>query len=347
MDFIMNGSANGSVAGRLLESGFDVNALKPCQDPATGKCYINVGGKDHEISVNDATLRKEEWLTLDKAVREAARPRMKAINDLRTRGLVYSLNGMATTVLQGQRMSDVSGAQIAMDTEIRTEADRPLFDTYNLPLPIIFRDFYFGARELAVSRNGGQPLDTLMVAQAGRGIAEVAEKLLLGTYGTYTFGGGTIYGYTNHPDRITDTNLHDWAASGITGAEVLEDVKRLKQASLGDYHYGPWTMYVSSNFAPALDDDFKAASNITTRQRLLQVDGIESISTLEYLPDNTVLLVEMQSETVRLINGLDLQTVQWSSNGGSRLDFKAMTILVPQLRSDINGRMGLVHATHA
>jgi hypothetical protein len=55
----------------------------------------------------------------------------------------------------------------------------------------------------------------------------------------------------------------------------------------------------------------------------------------------------MTSDVARAINGMDITTVQWETQGGMRVNFKVMAIQVPQIRSDFNGRTGIVHATTA
>jgi len=53
----------------------------------------------------------------------------------------------------------------------------------------------------------------------------------------------------------------------------------------------------------------------------------------------------MTTDVVRLVDGMDITTVQWSTDGGMLLHFKTMAIIVPQLRSDINDRTGIVYCS--
>lgn len=61
----------------------------------------------------------------------------------------------------------------------------------------------------------------------------------------------------------------------------------------------------------------------------------------------TFIVVNMQPETARAVNGMDITTVQWESKGGMQLNFKVMAIQVPQLRADFYGNCGICHATTA
>jgi len=53
-------------------------------------------------------------------------------------------------------------------------------------------------------------------------------------------------------------------------------------------------------------------------------------------------LVQMTSDTVRLVDGMPIQNVEWSSQGGMVHNYKVMTIRVPEIRSDDNGQCGIV-----
>lgn len=348
LDFILNGVGHGRVAEKLLACNFDPNCLRPYIGK-DGRAYITVNQKGVlkavPISNADATLRKDDWKILDEAIVKAAKPRLRAVADLRSRGLQFTIpNGMGKTVLETERMGDINDASISMDGIRQNANDRPEFDLINLPLPIIHKDFQYSARQIQASRTGGSPLDTSTAELASRKVAEMAEKLLLGVASSYAYGGGTIYGYTNMLGRLTKT-LTSPASSGWTGATLLGEVLDMRQLSQDAYHYGPYMLYTAPAWDKYLDDDFKANSDITLRERIAKIDGIEGITTLDYLTGYAAILVQMTSDVVREVVGMDITTVQWETMGGLQLNFKVMAILVPQLRADINGNTGIVHGS--
>jgi len=353
MDFILNGQANGSVASALMQVGMDVNALRPYIGN-DGRSYItmNQGGKPQAVPVmnSTATLRKDDWILLDKAVVKAAQPRLKLVADLRAAGLTYNIpNGMAKTVLETETQSDISDATVSMDGLRESTADRPVFELSNLPLPIIHKDFDFSARQVMVSRNGGSPLDTTSAELAGRKVAEVTEKLALGTYGTYAFGGGNIYGLTNFGSRLTKTMTAP-TAGGWTPATTVADVLAMRLQAQQAYHYGPYMLYTSSPWDAYLDADYSTSKGDNTlRDRLRKIEGIQDVRTLDYLSTSAyiMILVQMTSDVIREVIGMDITTVQWETKGGMQLNFKVMAILVPHLRADQNGHTGIVHGTTA
>jgi uncharacterized linocin/CFP29 family protein len=349
MDFIHNGMANGSIASRLLANSMDTNVLRPYLDAQGRPCITqNVGGKPKAVVVHNAnaTLKKDEWIELDRTVLQAARERLRVIQDLRGAGLNYNVtNGLSKTVLEYQRVGNITPATISMDGLRKAEGDRLHYDLAALPLPIIHKDFGFSMREIAVSRSGGNPVDTSVAAEAAREVAIEAEKLLLGVSANnaYTYGGGTIYGLTNFPQRATVT-LTSPTLTAWTPQTLLNEFLEMRQASTDNNYHGPWKVYVAPAWDQYLDEDWSSAKgDITVRERLLKVNGIQSINTADYLEDFDIIMVQMTSNVVRLVNGMDIQTVQWETQGGMEVNFKVMAILVPQVRADINGKTGLVH----
>jgi uncharacterized linocin/CFP29 family protein len=320
MDSLFNGVAHGDVARRLIANGMNVNALR-----------------------TNATLKYDEWKEIDKRVAQAARTRLVGVQDLIARGLEYRLgNGLASTVLQSQNASDITAAELSIAGDKAGLKDRPNFETTYLPLPICHKDWQLSIRVLEASRRNGDGLDLTMAELAGRKVAEKIEDLLFNGTGSYTFGGGTIYGYTNEPSANTVSIGTHWNDSGATGATILAAVLDMKQASISDGHYGPWVLYVPTAYDAVLDDDFKANSDLTIRMRIKEIAGIEDVKCADALTADHVVLVEMQPETARMVTGLNLQTVEWDSQGGMLFDFKVMAIMVPQVRADQDGKSGIV-----
>jgi len=53
----------------------------------------------------------------------------------------------------------------------------------------------------------------------------------------------------------------------------------------------------------------------------------------------------MTEDVVEAVDGMKFAMVQWDTKGGMQKNFRVMGIQVPRLKSDINGRMGVMHAT--
>jgi uncharacterized linocin/CFP29 family protein len=349
MDFIHNGQASGSVATRLLDNNFDVRVLRPYV-ANDGRHYItqNVSGKPTPVLQRNAnaTLRIDQWKIIDDAVLRAARPRLQVTQILRSAGLVRSVpNAFGKTVVESQRMGDITGATISMDPARKSEGDRPEFDIVNVPLPVVHKDFSFTARQLAVSRNDGGALDTTMVELASRKVAEEVEKLILGSVSSYSYGGGTVYGLTNYPGRLTKV-LTSPTATGWTPTTLITELLAMRQQATDVNMFGPFALFLSPFWDVYLDADYNATmGNITLRQRVQAIGNISNIMTLDYLTNKQAILVQLTPDVIQLLDGMGITTVQWETNGGMEVNFKVMAIQVPHVRSDIEGQAGIIHGT--
>jgi len=349
-----NIEVQGGLINLLQNNKSDPGNLRPWKNEKDGKSYVtnHKGGAlndpnnyvTNRINTN-ATLRRDEWKQLDDVLLQVARARLGGTQDLIDKGLTFNIgNAMGTTVLETHTVSDAMEAELTMDGLPRTQGDRPEFGTEYLPLPILHVDYEINQRVLAASRSLGQSLDTTSAEMATRRILEYQEDQLF-TDMTYPFGGGTIYSYVNHPHRNTVALDVNWDAAAITAALILADVQNMKQTSMDNLHYGPWMLYIPSAYETALDADYATGSNNgqTIRERIMKIGGIQGIKVIDRMPANEVLLVQMTSNVVRLVQGMGIQNIQWKEEGNFVTKFKVITIQVPQIRSDYNEKSGIVH----
>lgn len=322
VDTIFNGKGSGSVASKLLNNGMSTDVLR-----------------------NNDTLGYDDWKKIDEKVIMIAQRRMVGVNDLVSRGLAYDMGGagLGKTVLGYQDASDINDAQISMDAVNRGQKDRQEFDMKYLPLPIVHCDFSFSVREINMAREGRIPLDTTMAEAATRKVSEKVEQILFQGNNAFTFGGGTIRGYLDHPNRNTVSLTVDWDNSAKTGKEILDDTLALQQASINDRNYGPWGLYIPTAYQRVLGEDYATNYQQSIKDRLMQIEGLEFIRVADFMTANNVVLVNLSSESVRMVIGLPIRTVQWDSEGGFQTNFKILTIMVPQIRADQALRSGIQH----
>jgi len=353
VDFIgKEGQAQGDLAAQAMLNGrLEPGRMRPYIGK-NGRAYITLykGGNPKELSsyqaipVDNATLQRDEWKQLDDAVLKISEERLGGIQDLIDNGLTFDLgNAMGTTVLEWHDISDAMEASLTMDGVTRGKGDRPNYSTHYLPIPIIHVDYEINARVLEASRKLGNPLDTTSAERAARKVNEKLEEMLF-TDISYSFGGGAIKSYLNFADRNQVSLTENWDASGKTAAEILADVLNLKQASIDAYHYGPWMLYIPTAYETTLDGDYDATTPGTTiRERILKIAGIKGIKIIDKLTANNVLLVQMTTDVVRLVRGLGIQNIEWQTEGKFITKYKVLTIQVPQIRSDQDGKCGIVH----
>ncbi len=332
---------------------------------------------------NAATsLRKQDWIQIDKEVLEAYRLERVAWPDLESIGTYGGFNGMAKTILETEYASDPGEAMVDMNGLTEGRSDRPQFQVEGLPLTITHVDFWYDLRTLTASRQSGMGLDTRSANSGGARIGETLEKTLLGVDTGPTYGGtrtfplysrnSSVYGYMNFSPRLTKTNLYKPTGNGRAGTgwvhlDTVKDVLAMIDTLRINKFNGPFYLYHSNDWNQYLDADYVlTGGNVATqtlRERLEKIPAIGpgnvknvpflAASATTYANDAakitsanpfTMILVARTQKTARAVNGMDVTTVQWEEKGGMKLCFKIMCIKVPQLFADINGFCGILHA---
>lgn len=336
----------------------------PTYEKMTCRYAREIGGYDAPTlwTTNATTLRKDEWIMFDNVVVMAARKRLRAWADLAAAN-TYRLDGMSSEILEHETANDPGEALVDMDGMAEGRQDRHLFQLEGLPLPITHSSFWFSERKLSISRKTGRPLNTLMAEACGRRIAETIEKTTIGvttglTYGTSSNYGATptVRGFINAPDVNTKTIT---TPLGTNAATTVEEVLEMRSTLYDDGMFGPYVVYNSTDWDSYLDADYytlktsgATSPTQTLRERLQRIEDIQSVRRLDYLTPTAMsgtyglVMVSLSNPNVaRAVIGMPLRIVQWPSMGGMRLNFKVMTIMVPQVRSDYNGNSGINYGT--
>jgi uncharacterized linocin/CFP29 family protein len=296
----------------------------------------------------NGTLLKDEWKLLDDAVAKAMRSRLIGVNDLINAGLTLRIpNGLGVMTLESERAGTMGDATMSMSASAKATKDRITFDLVGLPLPVTMCGWGYELRVLMASQRKGVGLDTTNGEESGRAIAEKIEDVYFNGSGDFSFAGNTIYGLCDFPDRNEFDLSGDWSAPGTveTGEPIIQDIL----AGVYELHeakfFGPYMLYVPTNYYVRLSDDYKAASDKSILSRILEMPFISGVKPADKLIANNVVLVQMTSDVVRLVIGQDVITVDWEEEGGYDLNYKTLTITVPQIRSDKNGNCGVAHGT--
>ena len=359
LDYILGGSGYGDV-GRILEKAdFDMGALRPFVTESRKDSWVTItnnGKQETVLAPNEikATLLKDEWIQLDEEVIRVSRERLGLVRALREKGLVHNLpNGMGHSALRSQNISDITDAQLSMDGLQRGDDDRPVFDFETVPLPIAHKYFEFSLREIETSRNGAAPIDTTMIADSTRKVLEIIDQLAIGNLDNtpYTFGGHSVYGINNFPQRNVKMDVLAPDDESWTPDRTLKDILSMKTELGKMNHYGPYSIFVSPNWDEYLDQDYvtpaQGGSGRTLRQRILDTRAFDSIVTLDQLGTDSfqIFLIEMSSFVIREIIGMEVMPIQWPTHGGLQQNFEVMAIQIPQLRADHSGNTGISHGT--
>ena len=367
--------SNGQFGESLQTVHFDTGMMRPfiAED---GKRYVNVrtgriitnakGEETAEVeaipterfvsnglmspTMNASALPRLAWERIDRAVLKATRDPLRAWADLAAANTYGGFDGMSVFGLSRDRMTDPGKATISMDGISDAAGDAPNFTTDILALPITHAGWYLSARQLAVSRNSGVPLDTTLAESCGRRVAEAVEKMTIGMTDLSTFVIGStndfdhrgIYGYATHPHVISKTDLT--TPTGANTDDTVTDVIEMIVLAHAQGFYGPYMLYYTRDYFLQMESDYvnlntsgAVAPTETCAQRIKKIDGITDARMLPLWTDSSytyrMLLVQMTSDVCRAVVGMSPTTVQYEEKGGQQIQFRVMCIQVPDIRA--------------
>ncbi|MCK5018785.1 MAG: encapsulin [Candidatus Peribacteraceae bacterium] len=295
------------------------------------------------------TLPQEAWEDIDRTVVRTAKENLVGIADLNANpstSMFY--DGMTASVYTRKRISEIGAAVNHVTPD--TQSDSAILQMSDLSVPMIvtYKDFSINTKHQTMASNYGMPLGFSLVEEATRSVARKLEDNLFN--GEETANGATLYGYTKFPDRQTHTLGTSWETAAPY--LILEDVNTMMSFSMQQNHFGPWMLYIPWEYQVRLNQDYLVETSGnpavgSIRQRLMQLPGLIDIKVSNYVANDNVILVEMTSDTVTLINGMPMRALAWEPPGVPNWDhkFKVMAISVPLLISDYLGNCGIVHGS--
>ena len=296
-------------------------------------------------AINSILLRRE-WEALDAAVIRAYRIRTNAVADLRAAGLT-STTTLAEMLSTWRVASERTRPDVTMDGRTRVQQDRTERRTYSVPIPIISTAYQFSMRELLAARAVGGDLEMIEAEEAAQALAEEQERILFDGNSDVVVQGEKIYGYTNHGDRKTDTASN--FGGGDFGTEhngykttlgVLEDMASWR-------YYGPFMVYIHPTQYNELLTIHTDGTGDKELDRILRLPQIIDVKVNDILSAGEVVFVQMDRSVVDLRIAMDLQNRQWDNPDGSAVFFKTMVAMVPRLKPNYSGNLGVCHVTNA
>ena len=310
-----------------------------------------------KIRANAATLRPYEWEKVDQAIVGIARGLMTFVADCQAAGLVMDIDGMSSTFYRYDTTNDFNAAQVAMRPGQPSNQDGVEFGSNYIPLPITWKDYSVGVRELEESRKSGQGLDVTGAQIATKKVIEKIEETLL-TGLTYIVGGKTLYGVVNHTNvnGITLSTYGNWDASAGDGGQIMKCVNAMLGAAFADHCYGPFLLEIPQAYAVTMNYTENATTGRKVGQAILELTGlgrgqtgqgapvISGIRVSAKLAANTVALIPLDPLQFQIIRGLEITNVPWSSPDGSVINNRIMAIYVPWVKADQDGNTGIVKA---
>lgn len=354
-NYFLNGRAHGPVAEAL--ENVDPGRFRPWVENGRAWCEVFDKLKSdgtaqtkvipyHPVINAPATLPPNAWKWIDAAVQRVERLAANAIPFFESAGLTLTgVDGMAVSGIESSVMTDITDAVTSMDPEADSNEDQPELETAFMPLPFTIKNWSMSLRQRNTSRRAGFPFDTTLAELATEKVVLREEKLLVGSLTGISYGGGKVYGLTNHPSRMTKV-LTAPTDPSWTPDTLLDEIQEMRESLRVAVFNGPYRLVFGPKWDLYLDKDYSATKgDLTVRQRILQTPNVTGGDTFNYLGDYDVLLFQASQRVARVVNGFPLTTLQWESKAGLRLNFKTISMRVPQIREDALGVVGIVHGS--
>jgi len=287
---------------------------------------------------NATVLRKDQWEQLDAAVVNVMKARLVGVADLFSRGLTLNLGGLGITMSEYEKATEMTDANVDMGGTVPGQEDRLEFSLVQTPIPIIHKDFRLNMRMMDAGNNGpGVGIDTLHAERAAYQVSKMMDEVLFNG-SSMKVNAQSIFGYTTQTNRNTGSISNAW--DGASGTPVA-DVQDMLEALYAKNAFGPFVLYVPKAYWAPLQADFKAESDKTVRERILDFVDIEDVRMSDRI-DNEVCLVQMTRDVVDWAYGQDVTTIQWSTNPFTT-HFKVFTAAAPRVKADSSSQSGIAH----
>lgn len=270
----------------------------------------------YQALIENNTLREDQTREIDETVTRVARRDLVAVRDLMALQDPME-KGIGATTYEFDRIAPVGEATHGMSILNLGDNDLVDFSRTAIPVPATASKFSLDARQIAGGRGMGDSVDLMNVEEHTRAVAEKLEDVLVNG-SPVVLGGNTLPGYRTVTGRDTQSySGSHWndQSPGVHSAAVT-DVLLMRGDLRANGFTGPYMLYIPSNFDGIIDDDYKANSDRTLRERLMAITGIQDIKVLPSLPADNVLLVQMTRSVVTYAVGQQITTVTWTTHGG-------------------------------
>jgi uncharacterized linocin/CFP29 family protein len=292
-------------------------------------------------------LPKNTQEVIDNAVIRIGRDRLAVVDDLLSLGLTVPMPGwLGIPSLTSHKVGEAGHAQVSMvPRSQRTRGERQVaqLTPYTIPIPCVWDDFSFDIRELSAAERVDYPLDTSHVEQATRNVNVAIEDM--------AWNGGPQINNHTLPGILSSTNTQTfvggeaWDVAGHTGEEILQDVQAMIGVLQADKFYGPYRLYITGSYDRKLNEDYKSATSGTIRERLSALGALNGIRVADYLPANTVVLLQTTRDVIDVIVGQQPTPITWEDGPGFERDWVVMACIVPRVKNNSDGNYGICVGT--
>lgn len=292
---------------------------------------------------NAYALPKDVWGQWDREGVELQRSVLAVFNDLAA--AVATPMPIGKLIHYFQTVSNSGSANVSLDGRSDARIDKPTFDYFGTPLPIIDSTFGFGWREIEAARSEGFMLDGAARMNAMRKVAESLETGVLDGFSTITVNGQASYGLRNHPKRATRSTAQ--ALNGATGAQWLTDIVATLKLLHAKNFKVPATVYLNwSDWFYAGSTEFTAGYPKTIAQRVLELPGVREVVPADSVTAGQIIAVVKDRRSVQVLNGMPMATVaKFRANEQDDYVFQTMAAAAVEIKFDADNNCGVAVST--
>lgn len=316
--------------------------------------YLTAENPIAAFRANSPMPRDSQFLW-DRAVLQAGMQRLVIVEDLLNAGLTFDLpNWLGVPSLYWEATNRAGHAQRLMQPKSRGERQVNEFTGFYLPIFCTQDDFSFGIRELAAAARVGSPLDTGGATQATRNVNEAIEDQAINGAGFGVQGNGTVMtapGFLTNPVNqfeYAGNEAWDAAGGGHSGDEIIDDVMGMIEVLQDQNFDGPYRLYIPRSYAHRLGADYKAASDRTILDRLLDINIADennpllTVKVVPGLPADYTLLVQLTPDVVDVVVGQTPTFLTWSDNAELEFYYMILACMVVRIKEMEDGSQGYV-----
>lgn len=298
------------------------------------------------ITNANGTVRHEDFLIIQDRIVEVRRRALNGIADLMAAGLTFSAP-IESQLVGFENINEFQEAKQEMNPNSYQNNDTVFTEVFT-PNPITHQSFSVPFRN-----SGFDYKRSLGLTESIRQVSERLEDTLFNgntaIVARYDGANQPIYGYTTHPNRGTGT-ISDWTNSANLANIVNETVEQVgaMRENQGDVANNSLIMYVSNSIWSVLQKDYKADSEKTVLNRLLDIAEIRDVKPAEKLAGVSAVLVEMEARSIELAIASDIVAVpHLKTNPMAPAEFTTYAAMVHQIKKDSNDKTGVRHLTTA
>ena len=291
---------------------FVSNTWRPAGYSKDGKTAYDHRGQ----VIANAQLSREQWEYVESEVIARARQTFGAWANLESRGLT-SKTTLAEWLSTWRVASEVTEASVSMDFSTRGNEDKTDVKRYSVPIPLIYKGFKFGRRELLTAAQTGQDLETFEALEAAEAVAEKAEDILINGDTSNVLEGNSIAGLRTLSGRYTASGTGDFGALSNIYPTFLSMITNMSNHRFN----GPFGVEMNPTQYNEMLEYYFDGTGQRALDRVLALPQIEYVAQNDLMPSGQFVAVQLDKKVIDIREAMPIQVRRWEDPSGNNVHF--------------------------